>query len=117
MIPLSSPCSRRYRASGSAWPCVASTRLAPVSRNRVEQRGPVGVVREDEAAIVGALPADAAHAHQSGGERVRDVAQPPHPRRAARREGASTSSPANDVPRGLLDDRRASGSIGTPASR
>ena len=31
MTPASTPCSRRKRASGSAWPCVASTRPAPLA--------------------------------------------------------------------------------------
>ena len=54
--------------------------------DRLEQRRPVGVIREDEAAVVRALTPDAAHPHEPGGEGVGMRAEPPHPRRAARRQ-------------------------------
>ena len=76
--------------------------------DRLEQRRPVGMIGQHEAAVERALPADAADAHQARDEAVGDIAEPPHPRRAAADSGASTSSPANDVPRGLS----ISGSVG-----
>ena len=56
-------------------------------RDRRQQRRPVGVVGQDEAAIERALPPHAAHAHQARGERHGCVRQPLHPRRASRRQG------------------------------
>ena len=54
--------------------------------DRRQQRGPVGVIGQDEAAIERTLAADAADAHQARRERVRGARQPLHPARAARRE-------------------------------
>jgi hypothetical protein len=50
--------------------------------DRVEQRRPVRVIGEHEAAIERALTPDAPHPHQSGNERIGDRPEPPHPRRA-----------------------------------
>src|SRR5439155_3240238 len=54
--------------------------------DRAEERRPVGVVGEDEAAVVSLAPARAAYPHPARGECYLPLPEPPHPRRPSRRE-------------------------------
>ncbi len=82
-----------------------------------EQCGPIGVIGEDEPAIVRALTTDAADAHQAGGERVGEVAEPPHPGCAARRQRRQHELARERCAARPLGDDAVTGSIGMPASR
>ena len=86
MTPLSRPRAWRNLASGSACPCVASTREAPVSSIVCSNDGQSAWSDKHESAIEAALPAHAAHTHEAGDEAVGQIAQAAHPRCPARGE-------------------------------
>ena len=76
------------------------------SRRWSEQGRPVGMIGDDEPAIEGALPPDAAHAHQAGGEPVGVDAEPAHPRSASRRQRREHQLAGKLPSFRLLGDRR-----------
>ena len=112
----SRPCSRSQRASGAAVSVRHPHLRRRPSPDRAQQVGPVGMIRNHEAAVEGPPPARSAYPHPAGNQAGRDFPKPPQPGRAHRRRAVPQSAPGSrEHP--AWTPRAGSPPVATPAPR